>query len=157
MPTLSPTPIPLALYAVRDTRILMTGTDNLGEYALTHRAPSGADNNRAMMVRGWGYIRGADAAASTVYLAVSTKDGDDHRFYETIRQSGSTGIQHDPTTGKNLDQSDFAAAFAVDTYDDGEYRLGLLIQVKAGKRVIEEAYYPLGDENNFTVRGGRIL
>ncbi len=155
-PTLSPTPIPMELYAARDTRVLMTGTDKLGEVALTQCEPSSADGGKVMMVRGWGYIRGADAAESRVYLAVSTKNGDDHRFYAVIRQSGSTGIQHDPATGKNLDQADFAAAFSVDTYDDGEYRLGLLIQVMNGKKVAEEAYYPLGDQYNFVVSGGKI-
>jgi hypothetical protein len=157
-PTLAPTPIPLELYAIRDTKVLMTGTDKLGEVALTLCVPSAADNNRVMMVRGWGYIRGTDAALSNIFLAVSTKSGEDHRFYRTIRQSGSTGIQHDPSTGKNLDQADFVAAFAVDTYDDGIYRLGLLIEAldQSGKKIIERAYYPLGDEYLFTVSGGKI-
>jgi hypothetical protein len=124
--------------------------------ALTQCEPSSADGGKVMMERGWGYIRGADAAESRVYLAVSTKNGDDHRFYAVIRQSGSTGIQHDPSTGKNLAQADFVAAFAVDTYDDGIYRLGLLIQVMNGKKVAEEAYYPLGDQYNIVVSGGKI-
>ncbi len=157
-PTLAPTPIPLELYAVRDTKVLMTGTDKLGEVALTLCEPSAADSKKVMMVRGWGYIRGTDAARSNIFLAVSTKNGEDHRFYKTIRQSGSTGIQHDPATGKNLDQSDFAAAFSVDTYDDGIYRLGLLIEAldENGKKVVERAYYPLGDEHIFSVVSGRI-
>lgn len=155
-PTLRPTPIPMELYAVRDTQVMMTGTDKLGECALTQCAPSAADSNKVMMVRGWGYIRGADASKSIVYLAVSTKNGADHRFYRTIRQSGSTGVQHDPATGKNLDQADFAAAFSVDTYEEGEYRLGLLIQVRSGKKVIDQAYYSLGDQYNFRVSGGKI-
>jgi hypothetical protein len=156
-PTLSPTPIPLELYAIRDTRVLMTGTDGLGECALTQFEPSSADGNKSIMVRGWGYIRGTNAANSNIYLAISTKNGEDHRFYKTIRQSGSTGIQHDPSTGTNLDQADFAAAFSVDTYEDNQYRVGLLIQMLSGKKVAEEAYYPLGDSYNFTVQGGRVL
>ena len=155
-PTLNPTPIPLELYAVRDTMVLMTGTDKLGQVGLTQCQPSAADTAAVMMVRGWGYIKGTDASQSHVYLAVSTKNGDDHRFYRVIRQSGSTGIQHDPATGRNLDQADFAAAFSVDTYDDGEYKLGLLIQVMSGKKVAEQAYYALGDQYNFFVVGGKI-
>jgi len=155
-PTLNPTPIPLELYAVRDTMVLMTGTDKLGQVGLTQCQPSAADKSAVMMVRGWGYIKGTDASQSHVYLAVSTKNGDDHRFYRVIRQSGSTGIQHDPATGSNLDQADFAAAFSVDTYDDGEYKLGLLIQVMNGKKVAEQAYYALGDPYNFFVVGGKI-
>jgi hypothetical protein len=155
-PTLHPTPIPLDLYASRDTKVLMTGTDKMGLCALTCCKPSAADNNKVMMTRGWGYIKNTDAAQSVIYLAVSTKNGDDHRFYKVIRQSGSTGIQHDPSTGQNLDQADFVAAFGVDTYIDGEYRLGLMIQVMNGKRVSEHAYYPLGDQYNFTVISGKI-
>jgi hypothetical protein len=155
-PTLQPTRIPLELYAVRDTKVLMTGTDKLGDVGLTLCEPSAADGNSVMMLRGWGYIRGMDASVSQIYLAVSTKNGADHRFYRVIRQSGSTGIQHDPSTGKNLDQADFAAAFSVDTYYDGDFKLGLLIRVMNGKRVAEEAYYPLGDQYNFSVRSGKI-
>lgn len=155
-PTLQPTRIPLELYAVRDTKVLMTGTDKLGHVGLTLCKPSAADGNSVMMLRGWGYIEGTDASNSQIYLAVSTKNGADHRFYRVIRQSGSTGIQHDPSTGKNLDQADFAAAFSVDTYDDSEFKLGLLIRVMNGKRVAEEAYYPLGDQYNFIVVGGKI-
>jgi hypothetical protein len=155
-PTLNPTPIPLELYAVRDTMVMMTGTDKLGQVGLTQCQPSAADKSVVMMVRGWGYIKGTDASQSHVYLAVSTKNGDDHRFYKVIRQSGSTGIQHDPATGQNLDQADFAAAFSVDTYDDGEYKMGLLIQVMSGKKVSEQAYYALGDQYNFFVVGGKI-
>lgn len=155
-PTLQPTRIPLELYAVRDTKVLMTGTDKLGEVGLTLCEPSAADANAVMMLRGWGYIRGTDASQSQIFLAVSTKNGADHRFYRVIRQSGSTGIQHDPATGKNLDQADFAAAFSVDTYDDGEYRLGLLIRVMNGRRVAGQAYYPLGDQYNFIVSAGKV-
>jgi hypothetical protein len=155
-PTLMPTRIPLELYAVRDTKVLMTGTDKLGQVGLTECSPSAADGNSVMMLRGWGYIQGSDASMSQIYLAVSAKNGADHRFYRVIRQSGSTGLQHDPSTGKNLDQADFAAAFSVDTYDDGEFKLGLLIRVLTGKRVTEEAYYPLGDQYNFIVVGGKI-
>ncbi len=155
-PTLRPTRIPLDLFAVRDTKMMMTGTDKLGHVGLTLCEPSAADGNAVMMVRGWGYIRGADASESQIYLAVSAKNGADHRFYRVIRQSGSTGIQHDPSTGTNLDQADFAAAFGADTYDDGVYKLGLLIRVVNGKRVAEEAYYPLGDQYNFIVVGGKI-
>jgi hypothetical protein len=155
-PTLQPTPIPLELYAVRDTKVLMTGTDKQGLVGLTLCEPSAADGKAVMMLRGWGYIRGADAAQSQIYLAVSTKNGADHRFYRVIRQSGSTGIQHEASTGKNLDKADFAAAFSVSTYDDGEFKLGLLIRVMNGKRVAEQAYYPLGDEYNFLVKNGVI-
>ena len=155
-PTLQPTRIPMDLYAPRDTKVMMTGTDNLGLCALTSCKPSAADQNKVMMVRGWGYIKNTDAAQSVIYLAVSTKNGDDHRFYRVIRQSGSTGIQHDPATGRNLDQADFAAAFGVDTYIDGAYKLGLLIQVMNGKHVAEKAYYPLGDQYNFNVVSGKI-
>ncbi len=94
----------------------MTGTDKLGQVGLTLCEPSAADANAVMMVRGWGYIRGTDASASQVYLAVSTKNGADHRFYKVIRKSGSTGVQHDPSTGKNLDQGGLRVAFSVDTY-----------------------------------------
>lgn len=155
-PTLQPTRIPLELYAVRDTKVLMTGTDKQGIVGLTLCESSAADKSAVMMLRGWGYIQGADASESQIYLAVSTKNGADHRFYRVIRQSGSTGIQHDPSTGKNLDQADFAAAFSVDTYDDGEFKLGLLIRVMNGKRVAEQAYYPLGDQYNFLVKSGVI-
>ncbi len=155
-PTLQPTPIPLELYAVRDTKVMMTGTDKMGECGLTQCEPSAADKSTVMMVRGWGYIRGTDAAQSIVYLTISAKNGDDHRFYKTIRQSGSTGTQHDASTGTNLDQADYAAAFSVDTYSDGEYKLGVLIQVMTGKKVAQEAYYPLGDQYNFFVVGGKI-
>jgi len=155
-PTLSPTPVPLELYAVRDTKVLMTGTDKMGQCGLTQCEPSAADKFTVMMVRGWGYIKGADASLSNIYLAISAKNGDDHRFYRVIRQSGSTGIQHDPSTGANLDQADFAAAFSVDTYGDGEYKLGILIQMMNGKKVAEQAYYPLGETYNFFVVGGKI-
>ena len=48
--------------------------------------------------------------------------------------------------------------FSVDTYDDGIYRLGLLIEAldENGKKVVERAYYPLGDEHIFSVVSGRI-
>ena len=46
----------------------------------------------------------------------------------------------------------------MDTYDDGIYRLGLLIEAldENGKKVVERAYYPLGDEHIFSVVSGRI-
>lgn len=155
-PTLRPTPIPLELYSMRNTRVLMAEDDGQGNVRLTDYRVSEPDDNQVLVVRGWGYMTGRDAANSEIYLAVSTKNGYNHRFYNAIVQSGSTGIEHDPETGKNLDRADFVAAFSVDTYSDGEYKLGLLIYNHDERKNVRKAYYPLGGSYNFTVAGGKI-
>ena len=155
-PTLRPTPVPLEKYSMRNTQVLMAENDGLGNVALTDFRVSEPDGNKLVCVRGWGYITGRDAAKSEIYLAVSTKNGYNHRFYNVDRQSGSTGIVHDPSTGKNLDQADFAAAFSVETYGDGEYKLGVVSHNRVSKKETIKSYYPLGDDYDFRVAGGRV-
>jgi hypothetical protein len=92
----------------------MTGTDKLGECALTQSSPPPPTTKTVMMVRGWGYI-GGPTPPKQVSWRSPPKTGTITGSYRVIRQSGSTGIQHDPSTGENLDQADFAAAFSVDT------------------------------------------
>lgn len=156
-PTPLPTPLPLDKYSLRDTRVsLPTGYDvALGD--LTQFYVSEPDDNEAFVVHGWAYIEDMDAAQSTIYLAVLPKYGVDNRFYSVFVESGSTGIVHDPATGSNLDRADFRAAVSVETFADGEYKLGIVVHNGQGSNSVVEAYCSLDEKYNFVVEGGKIV
>lgn len=157
VPTPRPTPIPLDKYAMRNTSIMMPKTDHAVLCDLTECRASEPDDNRALVVRGWGYLENLDASGSQVYLAVSTKFGDNHRMYLTQRESGSSGIIHSASTGVNLDQADFSAIIRIEnTFADGDYRLGVVVQNRNGKKQTL-GYARLDSIYNFTIQGGKIV
>ena len=151
-----PTEIPIEKYALLNKRMLIP-SNNVKVYGdLTQVRSSEPDDNRALVLRGWGYIEGLDARDSQIYIAVSPKYGDSHRIYLATRESGSTGLIHDKTTGTNLDQADFSINIRIeDTYQDGDYRLGVLVVNTKGKKKTS-GYARLSPDYNFNVTRKRI-
>lgn len=156
VPTPRVTPIPLDDYALVNKRLLIPETYDVVLADLVECRSSSADDGRALVVRGWGYLENRDALNAQIYLVVSTKFGENHRFYLTRRLSGSSGLVHDATTGRNLDQADFAVNVRVeDTYTDGEYRMGIMVIAKEGSEQYR-GYTRLDPKYNFNVLKGKI-
>ena len=60
-------------------------------------------------------------------------------------------------TGSNLDRADFRAAVSVETFADGEYKLGIVVHNGQGSNSVVEAYCSLDEKYNFGVEGGKIV
>lgn len=156
MPTPRPTPVPIDKYAMLNKRMMIPTGYEVVYAGLTECRASLPDNDRALVLRGWGYLEELDATKSNIYVVVSTKYGDTHRFYLAKKESGSTGLIHDPATGTNLDQADFSCNIRIeDTYQDGEYRLGVVVSNRDG-RDTTSGYTRIGPDYNFSVTNGRI-
>ncbi len=156
-PPPAPTPIPLDKYALLNKRMMIPDSYDVVHSGVTECRASEPDDNRALVLRGWGYLDELDAKNSSVYLVVSTKFGDNHRFYLTKPESGSSGIIHDANTGRNLDQADFSVIVRIeDTYQDGDYRLGLVVINKDGKSQTK-GYTRLDTRYNFGIKDGKII
>ena len=157
MPTPRPTPIPLGKYSLLNKRMLIPDANRARIYAdLTEFRISTADENRAFAVRGYGYLEGMDASNYDIYLVVSAKYGESHRFYRMTRESGCSGVLHPQERGKNLDQSDFSGCVRIEgTYASGEYRLGVLI-AKGNAPDQALGYERLPLNYHFVVESGRI-
>lgn len=151
-----PTPVPIDRYAMMNKRMLMPDSYEKVYGGLTECRASEPDNNRVLVVRGWGYLESLNAGKSQVYLAVSSKYGNTHRFYLTTRESGSTAMIHDSSTGTNLDKADFYAAIKIeDTYQDGDYRLGIVV-TNTENGIQLSGYTRLDADYNFNVDNGQI-
>lgn len=157
MPTPQATPLPLQLYSMQNTRMVMPQNADLpGEAQLTSLKVSAGDGNSSVLVTGWAFLEGYDAQQSTIYLVVSTKAGSVHRFYQAAKLPGSSGVTHDPAKGQNLERADFQAAFKVGTYEEGPYRLGALVVNRAGRTAVE-GYFRFDDEDQFYVKSNTVV
>lgn len=155
-PGIRPTPVPIDKQAMLNRRLIIPSSYDVVLGDLTECRASAPDDNRMLVTRGFGYLEDQDASGSIVYLVVSSKYGEGNRFYQTTRESGSTGIIHDQRTGKYLDQADFACNIKIeDTYQDGDYRLGLMVIHRDGKTETR-GYTRLDPKYNFTVSKGKI-
>jgi hypothetical protein len=132
--------------------------DHRGEAEITELNVSAGDKNGSILVRGWAFLEGCDAMESTVYLVVSAKAGAVHRFYVADIKPGASGVTHDPAKGQNLERADFQAAFKVNTYEEGPYRLGILVENREkGKRQAVQGYFTLGNRHQFQVKNNAVV
>lgn len=151
-----PTPVPVDSYAILDRRMMLPDSYDTVIGDLTECRISTPDDNHVLVLRGYGYMEGRDAFDAQIYMVVSANYSDSHRFYQVKTESGSTGLLHDATTGRNLDQSDFVVNIRVDdTYQEGEYRLGLLV-INREDGATARGYTRLSTKYNFLVSKGRI-
>ena len=157
MPTPQATPLPLQLYSLQNTRMVMPqDATAAGEAEITSLKVSAGDDNRSVVVQGWAFLEGCDAEKSTIYLVVSTESGTINRFYQVSVQPGSSGVTHDPSKGQNLERADFRAAFKVGTYEEGVYKLGLLVSNQQGKGKALQGYFSMGGQYQFYVKSNAV-
>ena len=103
------------------------------------------------------FLEGCDAEQSTIYLVVSTEAGTINRFYQVSVQPGASGVTHDPSKGQNLERADFRAAFKVGTYEEGVYRLGLLVTNRQNRGRLSQGYFPMGSQYHFYVKSNAVV
>lgn len=157
MPTPALTPIPLDYFSSQDTRMVMPGNATApGEASITDIFVSEADGNRAVRVTGWAYLDGCDAEQSTIYLVTSSLGESVRRFYKAAILPGSTGIQHDSSRGQNLERADFRAVFNVRIYEEGPYKLGLLVVNQPNRKTVTRGYFDLDDAYQFYVKSNAV-
>ncbi len=158
MPTPQATPLPLQLYSLQNTRMVMPqDATAAGEGEITSLKVSAGDDNRSVLVEGWAFLEGCDAEQSTIYLVVSTEAGTINRFYQVSVQPGASGVTHDPSKGQNLERADFRAAFKVGTYEEGVYRLGLLVTNRQNRGRLSQGYFPMGSQYHFYVKSNAVV
>lgn len=153
MPTPASTPIPLTLYSQVNKRMMMPKDASApGEGEITSLNVSVADESRTVVVTGWAFLNDCDAQQSDIYLVVSPHVGEGHRFYAATVLPGSSGVQHAATGATNLERADFRAVFSVSTYDEGPYKLGLLVVNESDRRNVLRGYFDTDPRYSFNVK-----
>ncbi|MEA4898725.1 hypothetical protein ACH6CV_00670 [Bacillota bacterium Meth-B3] len=156
MPPPASTPMPLSMYSVQNARMMMPkDASAAGEGQLTSIQVSEADGQRSVVVTGWAFLDGFDAQHSRIYLVTSPRSSSGQRFYEAQVLPGSSGVQHPPERGENLERADFRAVFSVRAYEDGPYKLGMLVVNRDGREAVN-GYFEAGAGCQLTVKAGAV-
>lgn len=158
MPTPASTPLPIEYFSLENTKMLMpSDVSAKGEAVIRSIRVSTADASRAVILTGWAFLEGYDAQGSQVYLVVSPKNASTgKRFYAVSCLPGSSGVVHDASRGENLDRADFRAVFDVSTYEEGPYKLGLLVVQTISRKETVNGYFALDDRYQFSVKSGKV-
>lgn len=157
-PAPSPTPLPLSVYCLQNTRLVMPRkTDAPIQAGMTSLYVSKSDDSKSVVITGYAFLEGYDAEKSKIYLVISGKSAAVRRFYEVTLLPGSTGIHHDPALGQNLDRADFRAAFSVRAYEDGPYRVGVLVVNTVNRKQTSAGYADFPGNAEFTVKSNAVV
>lgn len=158
-PTPQPTPLPIEYYSRQETQMLMPNdVSAAGEAVIQEIKVSSADASRAVWLTGWAYLNNLDAEMSSIYVVISPRGGSvGRRFYLATVLPGGSGVMHDRDAGENLDRADFRCVFDVSTYEEGPYRLGILVVNRTGRHSKASGWFDLDSQYQIYVKSGAVV
>ena len=158
-PTPQPTPLPIEYYSRQETQMLMPNdVSAAGEAVIQEIKVSSADASRAVWLTGWAYLNNLDAEMSSIYVVISPRGGSvGRRFYLATVLPGGSGVMHDRDAGENLDRADFRCVFDVSTYEEGPYRLGILVVNRTGRHSKASGWFDLDSQYQIYVKSEAVV
>ncbi|NLG24264.1 MAG: hypothetical protein GX558_02845 [Clostridiales bacterium] len=150
-PSPTPAPLPTAQLSARVEGVEVPAPgDALVLVPLSKEEFINTDTQTALVLSAYAFMKGEDAAQSTIYVVVDGEGGPN--VYDTRRIDQKPSEQYDAAFGTNLDQTCFTAAIDMSGYPDGQYDLGVL--VVNGDRA---EYMRGGSGFAFALSGGELV
>jgi len=133
-PTPAPTPEPTAypedqLSQAAGVKIPDAKLDSPVKARIEHAEPSPGDRNNVVIISGWAFLPGKDAAATETYVILtSVSDSESEAYLARVTGGGADVAEiFADDKGKNLDQARFECAIDVSSFPDDYYSVSLLL------------------------------
>ena len=166
-PTPEPTPEPTPLPADSATKPMTGNIPNLpsnasdnGALGITGCYVSSADDNKLMVIDGYGYVNveGFDGSKAKSWLIVTQVATAQKVAYPLTLKEGASGLPHDGAVCQNAAASDFEITLDVSKYQEGIYSMALVIGYQPpDTKNATFAYYPFSGDVTFTVLNGQVI
>lgn len=160
-PTPTPTPEPTRIASSKYASAKKSGFNvpepsSNAEAALTNFYVSAPNENRAIQFNGYCYIdeAGFDGQGTQVFMVVTQQESGKQVAYKATMKEGVSGADHSAAKCQNAAKTDFQLFINTKSYDDGNYRLGLVLYYKTEGGTVY-SYHELPE--TFAVSGGAVL
>jgi len=157
LPTPAPTPAPVPypedkLSAVSDVNIPEAKLDSPMKAMIEYAEPSPGDNNTVVVISGWAFLPGKDAASTVTYVVLtSVVDGDSAAYQARVADNGrDIAEMFIDDKGTNLDQARFECAIDISGLPDDYYSVSLLLENDKTREHMAIVEPPV----DFDIRGG---
>ena len=160
-PTPTPSPEPTRITTKKYASAKKSGfkvpePSNNAEAELTNFYVSAPNENRAIQFNGYCYIDDANfnGDGTQVYLVVTQQESGKQIAYKATMKAGISGADHSAAKCQNAAETDFQLFINTKSYDDGEYKLGLVLYYKTVDGTVY-SYHELPE--SFAVADGAVV
>lgn len=160
-PTPTPSPEPTRIATSKYASAKKSGFNvpepsDTAEAALTNFYVSAPNENRAIQFNGYCYIddAGFDGQGTQVFMVVTQQESGRQIAYKATMKEGVSGADHSAAKCKNAAKTDFQLFINTKSYDDGNYKLGLVLYYKTEGGTVY-SYHELPE--SFAIANGAVV